>query len=177
MRNQPKNTMIDKIKKIAEDVFETLGSGYSEEVYEKAMEVGLRLAKIPYENQRVLPVFYKNFAVGVSKPDLIVKDNDGGEKIILELKATSSESGLKEEVQLQKYLQNLKMKKGIIINFLQTNSNGPAPEIEFRVVTDELNKCDKCGKILCHDSQCDACLKEEAKKVKESEKKSKKKDE
>jgi len=30
--------MIDKIKKIAEDVFETLGSGYSEEVYEKAME-------------------------------------------------------------------------------------------------------------------------------------------
>jgi len=62
--------MIDKVRKIAEDVFEALGSGYSEEVYEKAMEVGFRLEKIPYENQRILPIFYKNFAVGMSKPDI-----------------------------------------------------------------------------------------------------------
>jgi hypothetical protein len=33
------------------------------------------------ENQRVLPIFYKNFAVGTSRPDLIVKDDNGGEKI------------------------------------------------------------------------------------------------
>ena len=159
--------MIDKIKKIAEDVFETLGSGYSEDVYEKAMEVGLRLAKIPYENQRVLPIFYKNFAVGTSKPDLIVKDTDGGEKIILELKATPTPTGMKEEVQLQKYLQVLKMKKGIIINFPQTNKDGPGVEIEFKEVSDELNKCDKCGKIIPHDADCQTCAKEEAKKEKE----------
>jgi len=158
--------MIDKIRKIAEDIFETLGSGYSEEVYEKAMEVGLRLAKIPYENQRVLPVFYKNFAVGTSKPDLIVKDTSGGEKIILELKATPNKTGMKEEVQLQKYLQTLKMKKGIIINFPQTNKDGPGSEIEFKEVSDELNTCDKCGKILCHGDECSACLKKETKKSK-----------
>lgn len=155
--------MIDKIKKIAEDVFEKLGSGYSEEVYEKAMEVGLRLEKIPYENQRVLPIFYKNFAIGISKPDLIVKDTDGGEKIILELKATPTQTGIKEEVQLQKYLQVLKMKKGIIINFPQTNKDGPGVEIEFKEVSDELKKCKKCGKILCHGEDCSACLKEEKK--------------
>lgn len=158
--------MIDKIKKIAEEVFNTLGSGYSEEVYEKAMEVGLRLAKIPYENQRVLPIFYKNFAVGSSKPDLIVKDKEGGEKIVLELKATTSKTGLKEEVQLQKYLLNLKMKKGVIINFLQTRSGGPASEIEFKEVSDELCKCDKCGMFVCHDEECGACSKEEAKSKK-----------
>jgi len=157
--------MIDKIKKIAEDVFETLGSGYSEDVYEKAMEVGLRLDKIPYENQRTLPIFYKNFAVGISRPDLIVKDSDGGEKIILELKATSTPTGIKEEVQLQKYLQVLKMKKGIIINFPQTNKDGPGSEIEFKEVTDELCKCGKCKKVLCHGEECSSCLKEE-KKVK-----------
>lgn len=155
--------MIDKIKKIAEDVFETLGSGYSEEVYEKSMEVGLRLAKIPYENQRVLPIFYKKFAVGTSKPDLIVKDSNGGEKIILELKATPTKTGMKEEVQLQKYLQVLQMKKGIIINFPQTNKDGPASEIEFKEVSDELNKCEKCGKFLCHGEDCSVCLKEEKK--------------
>ena len=167
--------MIDKIKKIAEDVFETLGSGYNEEVYEKSMEVGLRLAKIPYENQRVLPIFYKNFAVGTSRPDLIVKDTNGGEKIILELKASSSSTGIKEEVQLQKYLQVLKMKKGIIINFPQTNRDGPGVKIEFKEVTDELNKCEKCGRILCHDEECEACAKEEQKRLKEIEKEEKKK--
>lgn len=167
--------MINKIKKIAEDVFESLGSGYSEEVYEKAMEVGLRLDKIPYENQRVLPIFYKNFAVGTSKPDLIVKDENGGEKIILELKATTSETSFKEEVQLIKYLQRLKMKKGIIINFLQTNSKGPASEIEFREVTDELCKCDKCHEYLCHGAKCETCAKEEAKRLKELEKEEAKK--
>lgn len=162
--------MIDKIKKIAEEVFETLGSGYNEEVYEKAMEVGLRLAKIPYENQRVLPIFYKNFAVGTSRPDLIVKDIDGGEKIILELKATSTSTGIKEEVQLQKYLQVLKMKKGIIINFPQTNKDGPGVEIEFKEVSDELCKCEKCGRCICHDEECEVCAKEEVKKDKDVEK-------
>ena len=163
--------MINKIKKIAEDVFNTLGSGYSEEVYEKAMEVGLRLAKIPYENQRILPIFYKNFAVGMSKPDLIVKDEKGGEQIILELKATASPTTLKEEVQLQKYLINLKMKKGIIINFLQTNAKGPASEIEFKEVTDELCVCDKCGAYLCHGADCKPCAREELKKAKEVKRK------
>lgn len=160
--------MINKIKAIAEDVFKSIGSGYSEEVYEKAMEVGLRLEKIPYENQRVLPIFYKNFAVGISKPDLIVKDNKGGEKIVLELKATPSETGIKEEVQLQKYLQVLKMKKGIIINFPQTNKDGPGAEIEFKEVSDKLNKCRKCGKVICHDTDCDSCAKEEKKEEKDN---------
>ena len=167
--------MKDKIRKIAEEVFESLGSGYDEKVYGKAMEVGLRLAKIPYENQRVLPVFYKNFAVGTSKPDLIVKDTGGGEKIVLELKATTSETGLKEEVQLQKYLQNLKMKKGIIINFLQTSSDGPASKIEFREVSDKLCKCDKCSCYICSGAKCKACTKEEEKRLKALEKEEAKK--
>jgi GxxExxY protein len=155
--------MTNNIRKIAEDVFKTLGSGYNEEVYEKAMEVGLRVAKIPYENQRVLPIFYKNFAVGTSRPDLIVKDANGGEKIILELKATAASVGVKEEVQLQKYLQVLKMKRGILINFPQTNKDGPGTQIEFKEVGDELNKCKKCDKVLSHGSECEACEKEKKK--------------
>lgn len=161
--------MIKDIRKIAEDVFDALGSGYSEDVYEKAMEVGLRLAKIPYENQRNLPIFYRGFAVGVSRPDLIVKDKDGGEKIILELKATSSSVGMKEEVQLGKYLQMLKMKKGILINFPQTNRDGPGTEIEFKEVSDELNDCNDCGKFIPSDSKfCKDCrkAKKKAKKKK-----------
>ena len=40
------------IREIAEDVYKTLGSGFSEDVYDRAMQVGLRLAKIGYEGQK-----------------------------------------------------------------------------------------------------------------------------
>ena len=126
--------MIDKIKKIAKEVFKALGSGYEECVYEKAMEVGLRLEKIHYENQRILPIFYKNFNIGQSKPDIIINDEKGKEQIVIELKATSTKLGPKEEVQLKKYLEMLGMKKGILINFQQTTKDGPGKEPEFKVV-------------------------------------------
>ena len=126
--------MIPVIKKLAKDVFKALGSGYEEAVYEKAMEVALRLEKIPYENQRVLPIFYKNFAIGTSRPDLIINDTKGKEKIVIELKAVSSKLGEKEKVQLKMYLDTLGMKKGILINFPQTTKDGPGKEPEFKVV-------------------------------------------
>ena len=126
--------MIPTIKKLAKDVFNALGSGYSEEVYEKAMEVALRLEKIPYENQRVLPIFYKNFAVGMSRPDIIINDTKGKEKIVIELKATPSSLGKKEEVQLAKYLESLKLKKGILINFPQVAKGEVGREPEFKTV-------------------------------------------
>jgi len=126
--------MINKIKKLAKDVFKALGSGYEESVYEKAMEVALRLEKIPYENQRTLPIFYKNFSIGTSRPDLIIKDTNGDEKIVIELKAMTSKVGKKEEVQLQKYLESLKIKKGILVNFPQVARDKCGEEVEFMVV-------------------------------------------
>jgi len=126
--------MIQKIKKLAKEVFKELGSGYEECVYEKAMEVALRLEKIHYENQRILPIFYKGFNIGQSKPDLVINDKNGKEQIVIELKAVSAKLGQKEEVQLKKYLEMLGMKKGIIINFPQTTKDGPGQDMEFRVV-------------------------------------------
>jgi len=126
--------MLNKIKQLAKDIFKALGSGYEECVYEKAMEVALRLEKIPYENQRILPIFYKNFNIGQSKPDLIINDVNGKEQIVIELKATSTKLGPKEEVQLKKYLETLGMKKGMLINFPQTTKDGPGVEVEFKVV-------------------------------------------
>jgi len=125
--------MIDKIRKIAIDIFKALGDGYSESIYQKAFEVGLRMEDIPYEDQRILPVFYKNFNIGESKPDLIIKDLNGNEKIVVELKAVSSSLGQKEEVQLQRYLDTLNIKKGVLINFPQSNKER-IEEPEIKVV-------------------------------------------
>jgi GxxExxY protein len=60
------------IRNIAEDVYKTLGSGFSEEVYDRAMQVGLRLANIGYEGQKVVELTYKDHYVGEGYPDLVV---------------------------------------------------------------------------------------------------------
>src|SRR5438094_3471060 len=90
------------IREIAEDVYQTLGSGFSEEVYDRAMQVGLRLAKIGYEGQKVVELKYKDHYVGEGYPDLVV--HLVNEKLIVELKAISGELGASEEQQLLNYM-------------------------------------------------------------------------
>ena len=58
------NHDIELIRKIAHDVYDSLGSGFSEDVYDRAMQVGLRLAGIRYENQKVVELKYRDHYVG-----------------------------------------------------------------------------------------------------------------
>jgi len=108
---------INTIKEIVQDVYETLGSGFSEEVYDRAMQVGLRLAKIGYEGQKVVELKYKDHYVGEGYPDLVVQLEQ--EKVIVELKAISGELGASEDQQLRNYLRILDLKRGLLINFQQ----------------------------------------------------------
>src|SRR5207244_1486283 len=105
------------IREIAEDVYKTLGSGFSEDVYDRAMQVGLRLAKIGYKGQKVVELKYKDHYVGEGYPDLVV--HLGNEKLIVELKAISGELGASEEQQLRNYMTILKVQRGMLINFQQ----------------------------------------------------------
>ena len=124
---------IKKIISIAKDVYKTLGSGHPECVYDKAMQVGLRLEKITYENQKVIELKYKNHSVGEAYPDLVVHFN--GEKIVVELKAVGSELGASEEQQLKNYLKILKIKNGLLINFQQPGKKEGETQLEIREIT------------------------------------------
>src|SRR5208283_3798150 len=42
------------VGKIAREVYQSLGSGFSEDVYDRAMQVGLRLVGVEYESQKVV---------------------------------------------------------------------------------------------------------------------------
>jgi len=125
------NNKIQKIISIAKDVYKSLGSGHQECVYDKAMQVGLRLAKIKYEGQKVVELKYKEHYVGEGYPDIIV--NFGKEKIILELKAVAGNLGQAEEQQLKNYMKILKIKNGILINFQQPKKEGKT-QLEIRKV-------------------------------------------
>ena len=127
-----KSEKIRKIKKIAKEVYSTLGSGYQECVYDKAMQVGLRIAKIRYEGQKVVELKYKDHCVGEGYPDLLVNLN--GSKVVIELKAVASELGLAEEQQIKNYLKILKLKHGLLINFQQPGRKEGKTQLEIREI-------------------------------------------
>ena len=119
----------------AKAVFQDLGEGWPEAVYQKAMEVELRERGIKYEEQRVLPIYYKDkYVVGEGKPDLIILiELESGKRvhIIIELKA---DTDIKEDhkIQIQKYIKALNKSLrsendivypvGLIINFAKRSN-------------------------------------------------------
>jgi GxxExxY protein len=121
------------IKEIAEDVYKTLGSGFSEDVYDRAMQVGLRLANIGYEGQKVVELKYKDHYVGEGYPDLVIQLPDG--KLIIELKAISGELGASEEQQLRNYMSILKIGRGMLINFQQPGKKQGKTKLDIRELT------------------------------------------
>ena len=123
---------LNKIKQIAKDVYLSLGSGFSEDVYDKAMQVGLRLAKIKYENQKVVELKYREYSVGEGYPDLVIRL--GNEKTVVELKAVAGELGAAEEQQLKNYMKILKIKSGLLINFQQPGKKEGKTKLEIKEV-------------------------------------------
>jgi hypothetical protein len=127
--------VIKKILYSAKVVFQDLGEGWPEAVYQKAMEVELRERGIKYEEQRVLPVYYKDkYVVGEGKPDLIILvELESGKRVhvVVELK---TDTGIKEDnrIQVQKYIKALNKSLrseneivypvGLIINFTKRSN-------------------------------------------------------
>jgi len=135
MSNQKVKNITNKIRKIAKDIYKNLGSGYPEVVYDKAMQVGLRLAGIKYENQKVIELKYRGHHIGEGYPDLVVHSRNN--RVVVELKAVGSEMGVPEEQQLRNYLKVLGVKHGLLINFQQPgriNKTQKSPEPEIKEI-------------------------------------------
>ncbi len=100
-----------KIIGCAYKVFNTLGYGFLESVYKKAMLIELTKNNLKVEAEKPLKVYYDNQIVGDFYIDLYIED-----KVVVELK--SVETLVKQhEVQLVNYLQGLQKDIGLLINF------------------------------------------------------------
>lgn len=106
---------LQMIQEIAQDIFQELGSGFSEAIYQKAFEVALRERQVEYEEQRKVPIFFHGYFVGEAIPDLIIRENGQG-VVVVELKAVQN-IGDKEVKQVRKYMETLKIPVGVVINF------------------------------------------------------------
>jgi GxxExxY protein len=106
----------DKILKAFYNVYNKLGFGFLEKVYENAMILELREMNITCERQKQIKVFYKNKMVGEYYADIMVEN-----KVTLELKAAEV---LVEanELQLINYLKATEIEVGLLLNFGQKPS-------------------------------------------------------
>ena len=113
--------LTEDIIKIFYKVYNTLGYGFLEKIYENAMMIEFRKAGIPAESQVPIKVTYEDEIVGEHTADIVV-DN----KVIIELKA-SKKLAEEHHAQLLNYLKATDMEVGLLLNF------GPKPEISRKV--------------------------------------------
>ena len=102
-------------------VYDELGPGYSESVYHNAFEVVLRQNSVQYETERVVPIMFKEHAVGNVRCDLIVHGDSSS--TIVEFKAVAKLRPC-DVLQLKNYLKLTGIAHGLLVNF------GPSLEIQ-----------------------------------------------
>lgn len=102
------------ILKIFCDVYNQLGYGFLEKIYQNVMYFELIEQGYKVEAQKQIKVYFKNQLVGEFYADLLVEDT-----IILELKAC--ECLVSSHVaQLMNYLKSTKIEVGLVLNFGET---------------------------------------------------------
>lgn len=92
-------------------VYNELGYGFLEKVYENAMLLELKSRGFKVESQKIIKVYFKDTIVGEYFADIVVND-----KIILELKSCESLAS-EHEVQLFNYLKATEIEVGLLFNF------------------------------------------------------------
>jgi len=105
------NDLIKLVIKSAYKVHNTLGAGFLEKVYEKALFIELKKCDLAVETQYPVPVFYENTQVGDYYADLFVENC-----LIIELKALENMT-VAHERQLVNYLAATGIDDGLLINF------------------------------------------------------------
>lgn len=93
------------------EVHRALGPGFLESIYEAALVVELNRAGLKVEQQRTLPVFYREILVGEHRLDLLVED-----KIVVELKAISELEDIHFAI-VRSYLKAVGLEHGLLLNF------------------------------------------------------------
>ncbi len=112
-------------------VYNTLGFGFLEKVYENALVIELLKHGLSIEQQKKIKVHYDKALVGDYYADLLIE-----KKVIVELKSAER---LREEheAQLLNYLRATSIEFGILLNF------GKRPEVKRKLFTNDQKTFEK----------------------------------
>lgn len=102
-------------------VYNQLGYGFLEKIYERAMIIEMAKLGLKCEQQKNIKVYYEGIEIGDYYADIVVE-----ECVIVELKAVETVAP-EHEVQLVNYLKSTELEVGLLLNF------GPKPQFKRRV--------------------------------------------
>ena len=100
-----------KIIGCAMEVHKTLGNGFQEVIYQRALAIEMRMQGLDFEREKEMPIFYKGQDIGTRRVDFFVE-----EKIMVELKAITQLEDV-HLAQAMNYLEAYHMEIGLLINF------------------------------------------------------------
>ncbi len=104
-------------------VYNKLGYGFLEKVYENALILELRKSGLKVQEQVPIQVCYEGQPIGEYFADLLVED-----KVIVEVKAADALAQAHEN-QLLNYLKATRLEVGLVLNF------GPEPQFKRKIFT------------------------------------------
>ena len=119
--------LTQKIIGVYYDVYNELGTGFLESVYQKSLALALESADLAVCSRIDIPVWFRGHQVGQFEADLLVE-----KCVLLELKAARA-LGSAHQAQLLNYLRATDIEVGLLLNF------GPRPEFK-RVAYDNSRK-------------------------------------
>jgi GxxExxY protein len=105
------NDCTSKIIGCAMRVHATLGNGFQEVIYQRALEIEMGSAGLGFVREMEMPIFYRDEQIGIRRVDFFIEG-----EIMVELKAIIQ----LEEVHLAQginYLEAYNIKTGLLINF------------------------------------------------------------
>lgn len=109
-------------------VYNTLGYGFLERVYENALAYELARQGLEVRQQWPIRVYYDGHLMGEYFADLLV-----GSRVIVELKAVENLCP-EHEAQLLNYLKATEIEVGLLLNF------GPKPDFRRKIFTNDRKK-------------------------------------
>jgi len=103
------------------EVYNVLGYGMAEEIYQQSLEIELKLREVTFQSKAELDVSYKEQKLStVYRPDLLAFN-----AIVVELKAVKSLAP-EHEAQLFNYMRISQKNVGYLVNF------GASKELEWK---------------------------------------------
>ncbi|MGD9202766.1 MAG: GxxExxY protein [Chitinispirillia bacterium] len=105
------NKLTHKIIGCAMSVHSTLGNGFQEVIYQRALAVEMQFQGLSFEREKEMPIFYRENHIGTRRVDFFVESF-----VMVELKATGTLEDA-HKAQAINYCEAYNIADGLLINF------------------------------------------------------------
>ena len=127
------SAITEQIIGCAMKVHNTLGNGFQEVIYQRALAIEMGNAGLEFAREVEMPVFYGEQQVGTRRVDFLVAG-----KILVELKALTQLDDV-HLAQALNYLETFDLEIGLLINFGST-------KLQFKRLTNEQKRATRLAK-------------------------------